>query len=52
MKGNHMTWKEFKTLVEKELDGSDPEIDYIDTDIDPEHLEVFFNKDDNTIRIH
>ncbi len=48
-----MFWSEFKALVEKELDGSDSEIDYIDISfMFSDHIEVYVNKDTNSMAIH
>ena len=49
-----ITWEQFKKLVDKELMGANPEIDYIDTMVYPEaqNLSVHFNKDENSVIIH
>ena len=49
-----ITWEQFKKLVDKELKGANPEIDYIDTSIYPtaKDLSVHLDKGDNSVIIH
>lgn len=48
-----MLWSEFKALVEKELDGLDPEIEYIHiSSILINHIDVYVDKDNNSFAIH
>ncbi len=48
-----MLWSEFKALVEKELDGLDPEIEYIDISATfIKHMDVYLDKDHNSFAIH
>lgn len=47
-----MKWSEFKKKVDKELDGRDLDIDYIDLPTFIEHMDIFVDSDSGTFEVH